>query len=227
MNNQNNYKIALCDTDSIFFSKQDGSKFTIEERKQILDAINSTLPEYIKFGDNGYNSSVLVVKAKNYVFVTEEGKIKYKGSGILATNKEKKFKVLIKDIIGLLLEDKPNEILGLYHKYVKQVLEIKDISEYCSKKTITKSVLNPKRKNESKVLDAVIKEEHIQEGDKVYCYFDTQNNLKLQQNWTNDHSVDKLLNKLYKTVLIFNTLIDTKEFINYSLKTKKSLLEKL
>ncbi len=222
----NNYLISLVDTDSIFLYKPDQSSFTIEERKIILENINNKLPEFIKFSDNGYYSRVLVLKSKNYVMV-KDGKVKYKGSGILASMKEPKFQKFIKDVIQLFLEDKQDRIVNLYHSYVKEILTINDISEYCSKKTVTSKVLNPKRTNEQKVLDALEDEEGVQEGDKVHVYYDQEENLKLKEHWNNDHDMYRLLGKLYKTALIFSNIIDKKLFINYSLKTKRKLLETL
>src|ERR1044072_6629508 len=66
-NTDGNFKVFGCDTDSIIFSKRDGSEISEQEQQSILDKVNSLFPDKIKFEDDGYYPSVIVFKAKNYV----------------------------------------------------------------------------------------------------------------------------------------------------------------
>lgn len=150
---------------------------------------------------------------------------------------------------------KEQKILDLYHSYIKEVHNLKDISGYCSKRTITEAVLNPERTNEEKVLDA-LKGRSFQMGDKVYVYYAEEktivaepryrkdkktgeqilvkvvdkeivnNPLRLKEDFTSDHSVDVLMKKLYNTLIIFKNVIDVSQFPKYHLKSK-AVKEKL
>ncbi len=66
-----------------------------------------------------------------------------------------------------------NDIIDIYHKYIKETHNITDIKRWSTKKTITKAVLDCKKKNpearlnERKVYDAVKDISGLQEGDKL------------------------------------------------------------
>jgi hypothetical protein len=112
----------------------------------------------------------------------------------------------------------------LYNTYVKEIFNVYDIKRWVTKKTITDKVLNPKRTNEQKVLDCIQGTEYV-EGDKIYTFFKSDESLCLVENFSGDYHVDKLLEKLYKTGLVFVSVLDIDNlFINYKLKKNKKLL---
>lgn len=222
-----NFQLVNIDTDALSFCKQTGESFSLEERDILLKELNSFMPKKISWEDDGYYHSVLVVKAKNYVTKDEQGKIKIRGSGLKGSMKEKALQAFMKEVINLLLDNKKDEVINVYNNYVKEIYNLTDIANWCSKKTITKSILNPERANEQKVLDS-LEGEDFQEGEKIYVYFKWDSTIGLQNKWNSaapDHDVYKLLKKLHKTICIFANVLDKKQFINYSLKTKRSLLE--
>lgn len=214
---QNGYQLVNADTDSISITRN-GEEITKEEQEYILSSINNLYPEKIRFEDDGYFSSVLVIKAKNYVLKTQDNILKIKGSALKATMKESALKKFIKDIIVYLLDEKQDQLLDLYHTYIKEIYNLTSIDDWSSRKTITDKILNPERTNEQKVFDAIEDEEDLQEGDKIHVYFDVNNNLKLASKWDNDHNPDKLLAKLYATLKIFHTVINMDIFPKYHLK---------
>lgn len=214
---ENGFQLVNADTDSISITL-DGDHLEEEIRDRILTEINEMYPERIRFEDDGYYPSVIVIKVKNYALKDEKGKVKIKGSALKGTMKEKALQKFMKEILDLLFENKKEEVINLYHKYVKEIYNLKDISQWCSKKTITDKVLNPERTNEQNVLDAIEGEE-LQEGDKIYVYFTEDGSLKLQDKWENDHDVEKLVSKLYKTLEIFKTVLDMEQFTKYHLKS--------
>lgn len=223
----NNFKLTACDTDSIFFKKQDGSYFSVEERKNLLNEINSLMPEKIKWehNSNDYFKKIINVKTKNYILQTEDGTVKIKGSSLKDQKKEPALLEFIGEIINTMLDEK-YEYLKIYDKYVKETLNVKDIKRWASKKTITSKVLEGTRTNETKVKDAINDSEY-KEGDKIWTYFTQDDSLKLVENYNNDHNVDKLLEKLYKTAQTFVTIIPKETFLNYKLKKNKMLLGEL
>jgi len=219
------FDLVLVDTDSCFFSKKTGEEFTPEEQTFLLKELNSLYPDLIRFEHNGYFKKVIVLRSKNYV-MQEGNKVKYKGSGILATLKEPALKQYIKDIIQLMLEDR-TDYTEVYNRYVKEIMDVKDIIRWCSKKTITDKVLDPKRTNEQKVLTAISAEDFA-EGDKMYFFFLPDNSLSVSTNFTGIYNKEKLLEKLYKTSLLFENVIPVKElFLNYKLKRNQVALKEL
>jgi DNA polymerase elongation subunit (family B) len=218
------FNIVNADTDSIAISRKDGSFISTEDRQNILDELNSLFDSQIRFEDDGYYKKVIVVKSKNYIL--DGDKLTIKGSALKATMKEKALQAYIKEVINLLLSDKKEQLLEHYMCYVNRICTLTDITEWCSKKTITKSVLNGTRSNETRVMDAVQDMEGLQEGDKVYVFFETYEKITEASNFKGFYSRKKLLDKLFKTIKIFGNIIDVKQFPNYALKAnQKKLLE--
>ena len=218
------FSIVNADTDSISIS--DGSPLAKEDRDRLLADLNSLFPSTIHFEDDGYYQNVLVIKVKNYYLESEDGKHTIKGSALKASMKEPALKEFIKEFIYRIVNK--GDLLELYYNYIREILELKDISRWCSKKTVTASVLDPERTNEQRVKDAIDESEDLlQEGDKALVYFNLEGNLKLAEKWNNDHDPFKLLEKLWKTVSIFSTVIDIAPFTKYHLKRQRKLLEGL
>lgn len=225
-----NFILGPVDTDSISICKHDMSPFSPDERKQLLDELNSLLPEKIKMADDGYFPIVLTVKAKNYVLVKENGYIKIKGSALKATNKPPALKEFIKRIIDYLLTDRQNEIVDLYHEYIKEAVNLQDITRWASKATITGKVMDAERSRQQKIKEALVDPSKFQEGDKIRIYDTIDKKLKLQENWDKtkpDHDDSHLMKMVYDTLCTFETIIPIEQFIKYHLKTKRKLLANL
>lgn len=205
------------DTDSISFCKPDMSEFTEEEQKNLLDEINSYMPELVKYAEDGYYKTIVAIRAKNYILYDGED-LTIKGSALRASMKEIRLQEFIDGVIKLLIYDKKEDVLDLYNSYIKEIHNLTNINKWCSKKTITESVLNPERTNEQKVLDAV-KGHKVQMGDKIRVYFAQDQSLKLEEDWTQDHCTNTLMSKLYKTLDIFKTVLDMSQFTKFTLKS--------
>lgn len=213
------YLLVNADTDSISFT----SGKTLEI-KTCIEEINKISGNGINWEDDGYYSKVIVMAGKNYVLLGKN--LTIKGSALKATTKEKALKRYIDEVINILIEGNLDALLPHYEKYVKEINNLKDIKDWCSKKTITKKILDPKRTNESRILDAVSDIEGMQEGDKVYVFFKTDKELCTAENFTGKYSKKKLFDKLYKTVKIFESVIDIKQFKNYGLVKNMKELDK-
>jgi hypothetical protein len=235
MNNHNFY-ITNSDTDAVSFKKPDGSIFTKEEQQSLIYEINSLLPDMIEYEDDGIFDKFLVLKAKNYVLV-EGDKISKKGSAITDSKKEPALQEMIDKLIQSLLNKETNQI-EIFELYVKEALNITDIRRWAVKKNITKSVLNPSRVNEQKVLDA-LEDEEYQEGDKKFMFYSIDGQipkiskgevqyykdgttkmvdnkiLKLVENWENSEDEWHYVKRCYNTVEIFKKVLDLDQFIKY------------
>lgn len=256
------YQLVNSDTDSIMISKRDGSAWSKEEKLKFLEGLNSQFPEKISWEDDGEYSRVVVVKSKNYALLPiGETKIKTKGSSIRDQKKEPALREMMDRFIKAMIDDKQDQLVHIYHEYIREAMNVQDIKRWASKKTVTASLLDCKgwtqadvdskklRMNEIGPWEAIKNEEGIQSGDKVYLYpailsqttetkilksgkpgkpkITKVTGLKLTKYFTNDHDCDKLLERVYKTVCIFSTVLDMKQFINYSLVNNKALLGEL
>lgn len=179
-----NFIIGPTDTDSISFCKPGGLEFSEEERIILLNEINSLSPEFIEWENDGYYKTCLALKAKNYILYDGEEKI-IKGSAFKTSSKEIAMKAMMTDIVDAILNDKLDILQDIYKQYVKEAINVTDISRWAQKKSITEPVLKCRgyekytkeqlkakemRPNETNIWDAVKNEELVQQGDKVYIY---------------------------------------------------------
>jgi hypothetical protein len=222
-----NFALVGGDTDGLAFKKPDQTPFTNDERVFLLAELNSLMEGLITWEDDGVFPVQVVVKTKNYVLVDETGKQKIKGSALKASMKENALKQFVKDIIYILVDTDQNlvesKVNEIYLKYAKELLTLTDISNWCSKKTITKAVLTNTRTNEKRVRDA-LKGRPVQEGDKIYTFFKTPTEISLLEDFDGTYDVNTLLGKLYDTVCIFETVINVKAIPNLTLKRNKEIL---
>jgi DNA polymerase elongation subunit (family B) len=221
---ENGFKICNVDTDSLSICFMDGRDFNGEVH-DILRRLNNLYPARIRFEDDGYYKKVIVFKAKNYV-LWDGKKIKQKGSALKAGTKELALKEFMNKIVDSILNDR-HDYTDIYNEYVKEISNITDIKRWSTRKTITDKVTNAERTNEQKVLDA-IKGTEIKEGDRAYFFFKSDDTLCLIQNFNGDYSRTKLLEKLYKTAQIFETVLPVDDlFLNFKLKRNQELLKQI
>lgn len=246
---RHDWNLVNIDTDSLSFCKSDQTPFTEEEYKNVFKEINKIM--YSEWEDDGEFDDVLVLKAKNYV-LREKGtdKLKYKGSSITDSKKESALTEFINMLIDDLLLTKGQNAVDIYHKYIKEAYNIKDINRWAKKISITKKVLFPERTNEQKVLDAV-KNLNPREGDKFYLYTavngekqEVKNGgavflksgkpkmiknsiLKVVNEYKEDSDKEHYLKRVYSTLEIFKNVLDMNNFIKYHLKSNISKVENL
>ena len=221
----NTYKLVACDTDSIKFCKTDMSPMSNQETVDILKRLNDKLPDLMILENDGLYDKMLVVKSKNYM--TKIGdKTDIKGSALKATMKEKALREFLEKTLDYILSERKDDVIGLYNKYVVDIKNLTDISPWCSKKTVTAKVLNPKRTNEERVL-AALEGENIQEGDKYRMFFKSNTELCLEKNFDGVYDADRLYEKLFKTVKVLEPVLGLEGFLNFKLKKNKDALEAL
>lgn len=213
------FKIVNADTDSISFSSGE----PLDNYDELVAELNSLFPDLIRWEKDGEYKAVLVVAAKNYVLMPHKGSLIVKGASLKAPYKEPALRAYINETISLILSGRKDELIALYNNYAKKITNITNISEWCVKKTVTKSVLNPERANEQRVLDA-LDLDAISEGDKVYVYYRLDDQLATRESFDGVYDRDRLYGKLYKTLCIFDTVLDAGLFPNYSLKRNRGKL---
>lgn len=213
------------DTDSIMFCKKDSSPFSNEEQENLLKELNSLFPKGISWEHDGIYNTVVYLKAKNYILYDGK-KIKTKGSALRDQKKPRALREFCDEIIATIIanDEDPETMKTIYMKYVNEILNIKDISRWATKKTITDKVLNGTRANETKVKDAFVNTNYV-EGDKIYIFFKSDKTMSLIENFDGDYHVNHLLEALYKVSQVFKNVLHTEDlFKNYKLKKNKGLL---
>lgn len=241
--------ISNGDTDAISFCKKDMSDFSDEEFIHLNDELNSVMDKGINFEDDGYYEKFLIVAAKNYCLL-EKGstKIKKKGSSLLDSKKEPILRDFMGEMIDSLIYEKANKT-EIYEKYVNEACNITDISRWAVKKSVSKKLLNGTRANETKVLDAIGDLSTVKEGDKIWIYnsidgvrqqsakgellfykdgrpkMELNNILKVTKNWAKDEDKLHYVERVYKTLQIFTSVLDLSQFIDYTRKDNFKILE--
>lgn len=217
--------LSNVDTDS--YSYSNGLPMSPEMRQSHTDEVNSLSPNLITWCPDGYFDLFVVLRAKNYYMVDSDGKTKTKGSALKSGNKE----VALKELMGRILANiqNPNEIANIYSTYIKEAMNIKDISRWCSKKSISEKTLTSTRTNESKIRDALGDTlDDIQEGEKIYVYFQEDGSLSTIDKFDGTYDRIKMVEKVWKTVQVFENVLDGKTlFPKYSLRKNRKLLEEL
>lgn len=236
-----NFNLVNADTDSIMVTKPDGSAFSLEEQKFLINQLNELFPEHINWDEDGYFKRVIVLKAKNYILLDYNGKKKTKGSAMTDSKRPKIYRQFMEEVVDYLLDGRPHEVDMLYKKYVKLANNITDIEPWCKKLTITDKILNCKgheklskdqlkarglRANETKVYDA-LKGRHVQEGDKIYVYFQEDRSIALLSDFNGNYSKVDMIKGLYSCLKVFQNVLDISQFVNYSLKKNLKLVEEL
>lgn len=221
------FKLTGYDTDSIMFCKPDGGEFTKEEKDYYINDLNSIYPDSIRWEDDGYFFTVVVLKSKNYILhglnkKTGKPEITYKGSSIRNPNREPAIKEFIIKVIDVLLDhtilNKEEAIHTLYTSRIKEIRDLEDITPWSFKKTITEKLYSSNRLNETKVIDAISEHEGYQLGDKIWLYYVNDDSLKLASDFNKDHNASRLYKRLYDTLKIFGNVVDLNSFKNYALK---------
>lgn len=223
-----NFNIVNIDTDSIMVAKQDGTPYSKEEQQILINELNDLFPEHINWEEDGYFKKCIVLKAKNYILLPENSdKYKLKGSSIKTSTKESAMKDLMEDFIKAILADKEHTLVDIYKQYVKEAINVTDISRWAQKKSITEPVLKCRgyekytkeqlkakemRPNETNIWDAVKNEELVQQGDKVYIY---------PAILSTETVMEPVIRKNRKTGEMEHKGEKAKEVINYGLKMTK------
>lgn len=223
------FTIVNCDTDSISYTDPRGSLQDGDVRKSLLADLNSGYPARIRFEDDGFYHTVIVFRAKNYA-MWDGKKLKTKGSALKDAKKEEALKRMQQEIIWSIVENKTNEeLVEIYNKYIRKVrdgISKEEIKAWCSKKTLTEKIWSSERTNETKVKDAVAGTEY-KESDKIWTYFKPDGSLGLMENYNFDYDRPKMLEKVFKSMNIFENVLPEDLFINYKLKKNVDKLQLL
>ena len=219
------FKIVCVDTDSVKFTKLDGSPFTEDEHDTFYAGFSAQFPPLIKWDDDGEYSTFIVAKAKNYYCVDMKGKITKKGSAFKSSKMEAALKEFQQSVLDAIVAGRQCDAQEIYHRYVKEIYHASDITRWSSKKTMTQKVIDSKRKNEKTIRDAAKGRYSV--GDKFWVYYTADGSLRDVADFEQGtQDTKRLMKKLFMSSRIFNTFLPV-EFINYTLAKNVSKLRLL
>lgn len=217
------FKIINADTDSISICYEDERYVSPEERAALHVEINKLFPPLIKFADDGYGANVVIFKAKNYCFRTEDDKIKTKGSSLKSSKIEPAIRKYQERCLRALLKFTDEKVPDIYLEECRKLATLETIEDWSSRKALSEKTFNSSRKNERSLREAVAGSGAVI-GDRVQVYFDVNNNLKLVESYdpaAPDHNLPRLLKKLFTSSKLFDTVLpDFGSRTNYGLSTK-------
>lgn len=245
---RHDWQLVNIDTDSLSFCKADQSEWTESDYEKVLKEINQIM--YSPWEDDGNFDRFVVLKAKNYA-MRERGKdkIKIKGSSFIDAKKEPALREMMKNLVTNFINH-DLDYVSVYHQYLREALDIQDISRWCVKKSITEKLLEANDTAKQKVL-AAIGDKKVSVGDKVYLYnaidgmvqkvakgepvflksgepkMIENRIVRLRENFDGDYEKMHYVKRVFKTMEIFQNIIDMDKILNYSLKKNVKLLEEL
>jgi hypothetical protein len=224
---QHNFKLVNGDTDSIAFKKADEKPFTPEERAALLEELNRLMPEQIVWKDDDYFRRFIVLKSKHYIL--DNGKsVKIKGGGLKAPKKEPALRAFIREVIDALLTDRKEQLIFMYARKAKEIMSLKDITDWCFRVTVTKKVLEPSENaGFQKKQKAAIGSTPVLEGDRLYMFYREDESLCLREEFSGDYNKSRLLEKLKDTLNVFDQILDLDLFPNFGIKRNAELLDEL
>lgn len=220
------FRLVNADTDSISYCKQDMSEILPEEFKGHLAEVNAMYPSRIRWEDDGVFPRVIVLKAKNYILYDGK-KIKTKGSGTKATTKTLALREFIGKVTNMLVykDQFDEELSSVYMEYVREIMQVQEISRWSLRKTISEKVMTSDRANEAKVREAIEDTEYV-EGDRVRMFYLPDGTMELEENFAGVYNRKRLLKNLHDTAKLFAPVIPNWKTLcpNYSLVKPMKLL---
>lgn len=246
--NSYNFDIVVTDTDSISYRHKDGKPIPGNVRSDLLKELNDISPEFMIWEDDGYYECIVVLKAKNYVLF-DGNKITYRGSAIIDQKREPALREMLERMVQNMIFDNPTEnLVTIYHEYIRECFKIKDINRWATKKTVTNAVLNGERTNETKVRDA-LEGVDVQQGDKHWFYnaivgeeqvgtykrtglpkMAPKRALVLVNKFDSqapNHDIAHLIGRVHDTVCILSNIVALSSFMDYTLKKNADALSAL
>ncbi len=127
------------DTDGIYFTPPEGVR-TEEQARALVARLSETLPEGIEVEMDGCYKAMFSYKRKNYALLDHSGGVIIKGSALRSRGIERFLREFLSAMIRLLLEQRGEEIQGLFRQYRERLRSHQmDISWLAKTETLTES----------------------------------------------------------------------------------------
>ncbi len=167
-------RVLEMDTDGIYFVPAPG---TVDE-KDLLARLQAVLPAGIEVDlDNTY-AAMFAYKSKNYALLDHDGKVSITGAGLKSRGLEPFQRNLIREIITLLLRDRPAAVLALFDRYEAAIREHElPLADFAKREVLStppnvyREKLERKQTRRSAAYELVLRSEReYRQGDAVVFY---------------------------------------------------------
>jgi len=115
--------IIEVDTDGVYF-RPPREGMSDEEIESLIERLNDTMPEGISVEVDGRYHAMLSYKIKNYALLKSNGQIIIKGSGLKSRGLEAFQREFLRRSIRMILEDREEDIEGLYAELRRAIEEL-------------------------------------------------------------------------------------------------------
>ncbi len=134
-------RVIEVDTDGVLFEPPSGISGETEERAYV-DTLSARMPDGINVGFDGRFARMLSYKKKNYVLMSYDGSLKYKGSSLVSRSSERFGRDFLREAVPLLLDE---DIAGLHTLYLAyrdriQARDWKGASAFSKTETLKESL---------------------------------------------------------------------------------------
>lgn len=119
-----NCTVIEVDTDGLYISPLN-NEMSEEKERELVQRVNSRLPEGFNLSFAGRYAKMLSYKKKNYALLTYDNQLIIKGSALISKSIEKYARKFIAKCIELILQNRLKEITDIYLQLKKDLLEHK------------------------------------------------------------------------------------------------------
>jgi DNA polymerase elongation subunit (family B) len=141
-------RILEVDTDGIYFVAPGGEGARSGE--ELVEALNSELPEGIQVDLDGHYRSMYVHRMKNYALLDLEGQVTLRGSGLRSRSLEPFLRQTLEEMLTLALQDRAVEIPALFDRVAADLRGRKvPVKNLARTETLSESPENYARKIEA------------------------------------------------------------------------------
>ncbi|MGI5843188.1 MAG: DNA polymerase domain-containing protein [Candidatus Xenobium sp.] len=141
-------RILEVDTDGIYFVAPEGEGARSGE--ELVEALNSELPEGIQVDLDGRYRAMYVHRMKNYALLDLEGQVTLRGSGLRSRSLEPFLRQTLEEMLTLALQDRSAEIPALFDRVARDLRDRRvPVKNLARTETLSESPENYARKIEA------------------------------------------------------------------------------
>jgi len=218
------YKPVQIDTDGFIIS---GAKF--DDQDKLVNELNKLFPDGVEFESDPIEDRLIGVAmsmAKNYGKADINGKVTIKGNSFKSASKEFALKEMCEKILKSMLGLINKKPVDIYHDYIREVMNISDITRWSSKTTYTLAVEKAGRLQEEKKKKAA-ENLNLSIGDKFFTYVKEDEWLGAVEDYDGKYNIPIYLKKTHDAIKTMKSVLDMEKFPNYKLLKNQEKLQQL
>jgi DNA polymerase I len=188
-------QVIEVDTDGIYFVPPPDVRGEAAEAAFVV-RVGAALPEGINLIHDGSYPAMLSLMVKNYVLQRPDGHLVFRGASMRSRADEPFGREFIETAVGLLLENRLDELTELYVAIARDIHDGNiPVEKLCRRERITQKTFESSLKKRSK---AAAQELGAKVGDYVRVYETKSGDLKPVRSYDKDEDRDHYVDKLYR-----------------------------